>query len=345
MELHIHRYQLPWSSQFSRKHSGQGALLKVACDGAVGFADLHPWTSLGDRSIDDQIHLWQMGNPTQQLQLSLEFARRDSEARKNKLVGVKYFPQVENHNLLLEAQLTIATIHDRFATAIRTNKPIVAKWKIAPERTIEAQHFLNAVTHDFPSISWRLDANALFTAKEIHSFWAGLSATTRRHIQFIEDPCRYDFENWNNLEEEGIPLAIDFEINRWQQASRGSSKSQSPTRSGNTTFVFKPAIQDMHAWRDWLQQNPHHFLFTSYLDHPVGMLHALWTAETFYSEFPNLAQINGLNLPLTQEELTAFWPGLKLNTATNPAWTGSAESGIGFQDCLEKLEWQFIGTN
>lgn len=335
MKLQIHHYHLPWSSRFSRHHRGQGALLSVNFDGAIGYADLHPWPSLGDKPLDEQLDLWRNNHSTLQLQRSLEMAQKDAVSRQGKMEKLQYLSQIKNHTLFLERTLSVPMIEDRLKSKCHDGETPIVKWKISPETSEYAIALLNKAAESLSKLQWRLDANGLFSFDEIAKFWNQLSTEAKKTIQFVEDPCHYEEEHWSRLENLGMPLAIDFEINRW----KSKSLKASPTESGQIFFVFKPAIQDISLWSEWLNQNPHRFLLTSYLDHPVGLLHALWTAETMWKQFPGLMQVNGLNLPISLDELAEFWPGLHRTQDANSHWEGVSAGGIGFAQQLENLEW------
>ena len=335
MLLHIHHYQLPWSANFSRAHSGRGALLALTIDGVTGYADLHPWTSLGDKTVEQQLELWKMGSTPPQLQQSLTYAMRDAKARGENRIGVHYRPELPNHRLLLNKELTVSLLHNLWPELSGMTKAVTAKWKISPERMKDSLEFLNEAAIIWPHLFWRLDANALFSFDQILEFWKQLSIAAQKQIGFIEDPCAYDRAAWNKLEQHGIPLAIDFEIARWQILS----PQLSPTDSQRTTIVLKPAIQDMTWWRTWLLSHSHPFLLTSYLDHPVGLLHARWTAESLSHELPSISPVHGFNLPFSAEELQTLWPGLNAFGDGHFSWKGPIGSGIGFTEILESLTW------
>ncbi len=290
--------------------------------------------------MTEQLNLLLAGKPTLQTQIALDAAKTDALHRRKGTPSVRYVPKITNHTLFLETRLAAELVRSRIPQSVNGSYSGLAKWKINPESASTSANFLNEITQTFPNLTWRLDANALFDFAQLVRFWNSLAPSTQRLIEFIEDPCPYDRTDWNRLETEGLRLAIDFEIGRWQD----SSVKTSPTDSGKTVFVFKPAIQAMEFWRLWLQDHPHSFLLTSYLDHPVGMLTALATAESMAQEFPKWLLPCGLNLSMTQTDLETFWPNLYLNMNSGNTWTGAAEPGIGFTNHLERLSWENLGA-
>jgi O-succinylbenzoate synthase len=269
----------------------------------------------------------------------LEHARKDATARRDCVTGINYFPKIQNHTLILHSTLTLDLIATLIPQIAESSHKIIAKWKISPATASAAGLILTEACTKFPNLHWRLDANSLFDLDGIKQFWNSLNPETKEKIEFIEDPCPYSRKVWNELESLGVKIAIDFEINRW----KSTGFIDSPSDSGATTLILKPAIQNMNSWREWLRQYPHPFLVTSYLDHPVGLLHALWNAEELHSEFPSLMQTCGLSLSISTAELANYWPNLIQSEASaGNFWSGPMNSGIGFSSLLEKLAWQSL---
>jgi len=339
MNLKIHHYQLPILECFPRAHSGKGVLLALEGENnQFGYADLHPWTTLGDLDVHEQLRLLQQGTPTLQTLLSLEYANRDLQAKVNKSGGIRSLKEIKNHYLVLE-NLTTMDHLENFLIKTFKGHTLLLKLKLTPQSLTSLPSLLNSAANQYPFIRWRLDANSLLNFQEICLFWKKLSDQTQKQIQFIEDPCLYDRKSWMNLENEGIPLAIDFEIKNW----KNSKELTSPTPSGKTIFVLKPAIQNMNQWKEFFLLNPHYFMITSYLDHPVGLLHALWTAESFYEIFPKYLLPCGLSFPFYQQQLDQIWDGLSLDPIHH-SWSTENSLGIGYSQILKELPWQTLNT-
>ena len=99
-EIWIHHYCLPWSNHFSRKHKGEGVLIGFRQNGQTGYADLHPWPSMGDIDLTTQLNNFTSGIVSKQLQLSLNAAEKDWESRQNPLIkGLQFNPKFQNHYL------------------------------------------------------------------------------------------------------------------------------------------------------------------------------------------------------------------------------------------------------
>jgi O-succinylbenzoate synthase len=97
----------------------------------------------------------------------------------------------------------------------------------------------------------RLDFNANGEA-----FARVASTLPRERIDFVEDPCPYDGTTWSRLRAEtGLRLALD----------RGDAEE------GVDVLVVKPAVQDV-------PRTSKEIVITSYMDHPIGQLHAAYVA-------------------------------------------------------------------
>jgi O-succinylbenzoate synthase len=77
----------------------------------------------------------------------------------------------------------------------------------------------------------------------------------RERIDFIEDPCPYDAATWREIRQRGFRLALDRHV---------------ATESVDV-LVVKPAVQDVPN-----VDIP--IIITSYMDHPIGQLHAAYVA-------------------------------------------------------------------
>lgn len=347
MDIKIHRYQIPWSSINFKKNSGIGALIALResapsdlSDSHWGYADLHPWPSLGDLDLSIQLERLKNGDPTFQTQNSILAAKRDLEFRKNQKKGLHYPSSLRNHHLILDLNVTADSLHALFESYKGLEFIPPLKWKISFQNINHSIEIINQMAKEIPQINWRLDFNSYFSKLDILDWWNHLSIEARLQIEFIEDPCPYHLPEWEELEKEGMRLAIDFEIKNWLLQSKSATLT-SPTSSHNTILILKSAIQDMNFWKSWLKNKAHSFLITSYLDHPIGLLHAQWWAEEFQLIFPDKIKTCGLNLPCNSQELNLFWPGLKDNDLSGRYWSSihNSEWGIGFNAILEKLDW------
>ncbi|HKO59434.1 MAG TPA: hypothetical protein VJ276_26435, partial [Thermoanaerobaculia bacterium] len=151
----------------------------------------------------------------------------------------------------------------------------------------------------------RIDYNALLSADEFLEVAASLPA---ERIDFIEDPCPYDAATWRMIRERtGLRLALD----------RGLEME------GVDVWVVKPAVQELGP-----PDRP--IVITSYMDHPVGQLHAAFVAAQRTTE------VCGLVTHVLYEP-NEFSESLRLDGARLVPPPGT---GVGFDDALERLEWR-----
>jgi len=116
-----------------------------------------------------------------------------------------------------------------------------------------------------PSHRLRLDFNASIDAAV---FAALAPALPRERIDFVEDPCPYDAATWRALREEtGLRLALDRAV---APASRRPYRRRP---AAVNVLVIKPAVDDV-------PQVDIPIIITSYMDHPIGQLHAAYVAAT-----------------------------------------------------------------
>ena len=144
----------------------RGALIRVG----GGFADIHPWPELGDRTIDEQLALLAQGKTTSLTRRSLWFA---SEWRPRMFDG-----------------LTIPPSH--WPGSDPPDEFDIAKVKM-PGGSLPNR------------VRLRLDFNA-----DGEAFARVTATLPRERIDFVEDPCPYDAATWGRLRSEmGFRFALD----------------------------------------------------------------------------------------------------------------------------------------
>jgi O-succinylbenzoate synthase len=128
----------------------------------------------------------------------------------------------------------------------------------------------------------------------------------------VEDPCPYDPDVWIALHEQtGLRLALDRIL----------------AEDGVDVLVVKPAIQDVPKTRKEI-------VITSYMDHPVGQLHAAAIAARFATS----ARCGLVTHVLF--ESNEFSERLKLDGARLRPPGGT---GVGFDDLLQRISWKKLG--
>ena len=157
-----------------------------------------------------------------------------------------------------------------------------------------------------PKVRLRIDFNSMLRPEEFMLIAEGLP---HDRIDFVEDPCPYDPDVWTALREQtGLRLALDRTI----------------AEEGVDVLVIKPALQDV-------PRTGKEIVITSYMDHPVGQLHAAAIAAR-----AGTSSRCGLVTHVLFEP-NPFSERLRLDGArlVPPAGTG-----IGFDDLLQQLPWK-----
>jgi O-succinylbenzoate synthase len=116
----------------------------------------------------------------------------------------------------------------------------------------------------------RLDFNA-----DADAFARLAPSLPRERIDFVEDPCPYDEETWRRLREEtGMRFALDRAVAVPTRA-RARARARLFRRAGAATpydvRIVKPAVEDV-------PKSDIPIIITSYMDHPIGQLHAAYVA-------------------------------------------------------------------
>jgi O-succinylbenzoate synthase len=131
----------------------------------------------------------------------------------------------------------------------------------------------------------------------------------RDRVDFVEDPCPYDPDVWTALREQtGLRLALDRTV----------------ADEGVDVLVIKPALQDV-------PRTGKEIVITSYMDHPVGQLHAAAIAARCAT-----SSRCGLVTHVLFEP-NDFSQRLRLDGARLVPPGGT---GIGFDDLLERVPWK-----
>lgn len=168
-----------------------GALIRIlnTDENVWGVADLCPWPSLGDLTLQQELK--QKGLL---LRRALQLAEEDLKARQEKK-SLLYDQWVDN-NLLVSDYMHFDFKNPKYAGHTFKIK--------ADQQLFRLIETLQAAPKD---LVFRLDFNSVLTRDEFQLFLNHVSAFVQ--IEYIEDPCSYDeklWKKWNEL----IPLAADF---------------------------------------------------------------------------------------------------------------------------------------
>ncbi len=300
MRIKHHEYQLRLrhGSGFQPR---QGALLQIDFGpGLRGYADCHPWPSLGDPPLQAQLAALQQGLPTPLLRRSLHYARLDAEARQQQVS--------------LFDSLQIPPSHFLIANLIYEEIPIgftIVKVKLGSNLPSEVPRLKELMAQY--KVRFRLDFNEKISQQDYLHTLKQLDSHLDR-IDFCEDPFPYDPAAWQKVQATtGIALAADRQS---EQALAYPDSCQ--------VLIVKPAIQDPAPF----VKRP--IVMTSYMDHALGQLCAAYEAAK-----ANISMPCGLLTHLVYAEDPFFNQLSHRQGILMPA----RGTGFGFDKELAQLNW------
>lgn len=300
----------------------EGALLKVeSLSGKVGYADIHPWPEFGDAPLFEQLSLLKELKLTPITEQAIWLAKRDAEARAKKeslfIQGVQL-----RHNYLIDdpIALDVRDIDDIAARGFTTVKVKVG-------RDLEAESKFLTRLAARRDLRIRLDFNSLLTAEKFEKFMTGLSKETAALIEYVEDPFKYEKEEWRKARALGR-IALDFENSRvtWNKEERPACD----------VVVVKPARMDVDKTTEAALHWAIRMTVSSSMDHPVGVAHALCVALELKKK-NELHVLEGGCMTLDQYQMNPFAAEMPTQ---GPYFMKFAGTGIGFDRLLERVDWK-----
>lgn len=299
----------------------QGSLLKVEWDdGLSGFADLHPWPELGDASLKVQLQQLAIGHYSSQVQQSLCLARWDAELRREHKNIFSAGVPVKNNFLISD----LRSLNVDLLAQIKNQEFNTVKIKVGQDPFLET-HAVRLIAD--VGLRMRLDFNAVGSWASYQKFMNSLSAKVLAQIEYVEDPFPFDFETWNEARR-FAPVALDNQSEKvpWE-------------RFNSVPFdvlVIKPAKTDVVKALEYCRKWNLRATITSYMDHPVGVIHALGLAMELKKKHGDMILEAGcLTHHLYQQDLFAT----ELSTQ-GPYLQKVRGTGVGFDELLEALPWK-----
>jgi O-succinylbenzoate synthase len=287
---------------------------------------------LGDLSLDTQLQALRIGANTPILEQSLGFAEIDADARAQNVslfqgrriprshasmpyaLGRRPFREIEIGHLDWVVGLGFETIKLKAGAS-----PVGEIQQLATMAPIFRQKGLKA----------RLDFNERLSFEDAIGFLSSLeqeSGGDLRWIDWLEDPCPYDADNWSRIQAAfGIPLALDLAMGR---------TAEQPADAFDI-LVVKPAVQPSQQMFDFAGSIGVPVAITSYLDHPFGQSCAAWVASHAVSA--GVPQVPGGLASHIAYEPNEFSNELGLADARLLPATGT---GFGFDHILLQQDWE-----
>lgn len=317
MQIEIYPYELHFNASSCRK----GVLFRITfAEDLIGFSDCHPWPTLGDESLDEQLQKLREGTFTALTQRSFEIARTDAEARRKK---VNLF---QNLTIPPSHWLTTDLLHwspDKIEQTIQQgfNRYKIKLGKNLPYETEELRKFLTLLPD--PHLV-RLDFNKALNRSQFEFFLQSNQDLLNR-IDFFEDPFDFEPHSWENLQRTfAIQLASDLDSVRALKYPQSAS-----------VCVIKPAVQNIETFLS-SKNETQKWVITTYLDHPLGVLNAAYTAAYAAKKEPKKVMTCGLlsHFSYKQDSFSSA-----LNN-WGPYLIPPSGIGFGFDELLANLSWK-----
>jgi O-succinylbenzoate synthase len=309
VKIQLSPYTLVLKNPLGRAQTGtrHGTLLRVEFPEGPGYADLHPWPEIGDVPIEEQLDLLKSGRHTALTRRTLEFAKRDAEARARKvslLAGLSIPP---SHYLVTESGTQEAI--NAYETGFR-----FFKLKLSPDLELAEKRFSSLCKALPAEARIRLDFNELLELEAFHQFLTRIDTT---RIDFVEDPAPWTQNGWGKA---SVRLALDRNV--------GLANAE----AWPEVVIVKPALNDPKT----LTGSNRKLVVTSYLDHPLGQASAALIAAEFARDLPAAIETCGLLTHWAYE--TNDFSALLRNSG--PRLLAPEGTGLGFDSVLARQNWR-----
>ena len=279
-----------------------------------GYACLQAWPELGDAPLEYELDALREGTPMRLGARALKCIELDGEARAK---GVRLFDglTVPRSYATLTVSATPSQVYNLHQRGFR-----VGKIKVIPKLSATVERLVNLAAM-VPDWKWRVDFNCTLTPEEALQFWDMLPAAMRERIDFVEDPCYYDVNAWQSLQDAGMPLAYDMPV---------QNENSIPGRTSTPMMrIVKPA---RHVSTTGLP------VFTTYMDHPLGQCWAAYNAAVFYTGKPaEEVPLCGL---VTHHVYRPNAFSEELGMDITPEFPVPKGTGLGFDHLLASLPWK-----
>ena len=273
------------NAKMKSKSSRVGFLIKINFKSlGAGYSDCFSWPELGDIPIQEQISNLANGNYNSQLKKSIYFAYQDAFYRSKELNIFENLVLPKNHFTCTN----IDFLKKDFIEKLKIQGFSKIKLKCGHDLLHESNQINNLSNAcNELEIKLRLDFNASCSLREITLFLNKIHSSLKI-IDLIEDPCFFLEQDWVQLKKlfPEINLALDKCCKDFLNDENQINKPFFDS------LVLKPAVQFFSPiFANVVQNSTKQILFTSYMDHPLGQLTALYEASLFFTK----------NLQLTNE--------------------------------------------
>ncbi len=301
----------------------EGALLQIGWpDGRLGYADLHPWPELGDAPLDEQLTGLRNGKISAQAEQSIWLAHRDADLRQQKKSIFDSALKLKNNFVVTNcAEVDIEQLE-----SLRSKGFTCLKIKVGRNLQVESEFINQAAARDF---LLRLDFNGVGRWQIFERFMSRLEQMAFSRIEYVEDPFPFDDGAWAEARQL-VPIALDNQFSRvvWKTFKRKPFD----------VLVIKPAKIDVERAIELCKTYSLKATVTSYMDHPVGVMHALGVAMALKKNHGKMMLEPGcLTHLLYESDLFS-----KEIVFIGPSILKVPGTGVGFDALLEGLKWHPI---
>ena len=328
------RYELDAKDAFNGRtavKSREGALLRVLfADGVLGFADLCPFPEMGDPPLETELRHLAGAKPLPLAARSLHFARLDATARAQGQSLYDRSARIENHFLITDiTRFDTGRISDIAAHGYRRYKIKLGRDLAVESRCLET--FVDGLAQAEQSVGRgeklriRLDFNAIPSRDRFAEWLDKNLAHLRPVLEFIEDPFPYDARQWSDTSS-GWQVSFALDMAADPLASGGD---------GAAVIVVKPAVQEVDPIVKIFAGTEKHFVFTHYMDFPVGQMCALVATQQVWDE----VRAQTLACGLQHHDLYEASEFQRAIEADGPFIVPPQGCGLGFDGLLERQVW------
>lgn len=280
-----------------------------------GYACLQAWPELGDAPLEYELDALRDGTPLRLGERALKCIELDGEARAK---GVSLFEglTIPRSHATLTVSATPSQVYNLHQKGFR-----VGKIKVIPKIAATVDRLVNLAAM-VPSWKWRVDFNCTLSPEAALKFWEELSDAMKERIDYVEDPCVYDVNVWQQLQDAGMPLGYDMPV----------TEGHIPARTSKPMMrIVKPARH---------HSNTGHPVFQNNMDHPIGQCWAAYNAALYYTGKPE-AEVPLCGL-VTQNiyQPNAFSEVLGMDIT--PDFVPPAGTGLGFDELLAAQSWKTL---
>ncbi len=299
----------------------KGVLLKIEWpDGLVGYSDLHPWPELGDQSWEDQLAGIRQGKITTILEQSIWMARKDAQLRKQGKNAFEGTATIKNNYIISDISSESEDLSDRLkAEGFETVK-------IKVGRDLQKEAELISLLGKDGAFKLRLDFNAIGTWQTYERFMSAVSKVALQRVQYVEDPFPFDSQAWTEARR-FAPIAIDNQLSK-VDLKRVQGKPFD-------VVILKPAKMDVSSTVQNCIVHDFKIAVTSYMDHPVGVIHALAIACELKKAHPQRVLDAGC-MTLKLFQMDAYSAEV---VSSGPFLKRPSGRGIGFDRLLMREPW------